>query len=216
MIRVIHRFFNLGCYLTICTLFMVSGCSSIPTSVVSTSPVTTQEAGYPPPEASMATEQVSAYPGSSDYPAPAQVTGSSSNPYPSSGDTATPVILATSGPPPSPGPATGVVTGRVFADDKPVTNGILWLAEVVKDGKGVERIAGYSRDSSPRALIDSEGRFYFSNVSPGKYGLVLDLVVATYLLHVPGTEKQLLFEVKAGEEVDLEDLDYDSLPVPFP
>jgi hypothetical protein len=196
-------------------LFMISSCSKINLQMTPLSSVSTQQSGYPLPDFSKSTGQVTAYPGSSDYPFPLQVTSILPyNPYPDSVATATPLIFATSGPPPSPDSKTGVVTGILLISNQPAVNVNLYLAGVMKDSLGVERVASFSRDESPTAIVNSEGRFYFANVTPGKYGLILDAVLNAYLLHEPDSEKQLLFVVEAGKVLDLGDLNYDSIPIP--
>ncbi len=116
---------------------------------------------YPPP--------VNAYPEMIDVPTIV--------PYPS--DSSAPLV-ATPGSIPTPGNETGVITGKFLGDDKPVVDVILYLAEVKKDEEGREMLAAYSIFNSPTAYTDRNGRFVYSNVLPGKYGLVWDTVVSSF------------------------------------
>ncbi len=193
-------------YLSLLIAILLIGASACASGSSST-PAPTQPPAIQPLHAS-------AYPepgASSPYPYPNAGETSNSTPYPGGS-----VIegVATPGPIPAPGKDTGVITGRLLGDGKPAFDAILYLAEVKKDEKGQELMAALSILSSPRAYTDREGRFVFSNVPPGKYGLVLDTVMTEYLLHMPdkaGTE--LLFVAEAGQTTDLGDLDYKDLPV---
>ena len=112
-------------------------------------------------------------------------------------------------------PATaGTARGKLIIQDKPADGVILYLAETVKDDSGQEVFVSMSRTSSPKAITDNEGNFSFSNVAPGKYGLVLDTVIDSYLLYYPGTEKVVLVVITAEGPTDLGTLSYEQLPLP--
>jgi len=219
--RLSQRFLTLWHFIFFYILILTGACSgaSISKAPVSTDktsvefPTMSQVTGGSPSETNLVTPRASTYPEPLDYPAPTQITDYSPYPYPGPASTPTSSIFATSGPPPSPVKDLGIVTGRLLVDNKPAANVILYLAEVTKDNLGVERIASFSRANSPKAYTDGDGQFYFIDVPPGKYGLILDIVASAFLLHIPGTEEQLLITVIAGEQVDLGDLQYDaSLP----
>jgi len=168
----------------------------------------TQAPSYPGPAAPAA---------DSGYPGPAAIP--KYDPYPGSETSQglpTPSTYATSGPMPEPGPDSGVVTGKLLANGKPALNASLYLAEVSTDAQGKERVASYSQSDSPRAFVDPEGKFVFANIPPGRYGIVLDTVLAAYLLHDPNQDTPLLITVVAGKTTDLGDLNYDSLPMHIP
>lgn len=109
---------------------------------------------------------------------------------------------------------TGVLLSTADGTARPIAHVSIYLAEALKDAAGIERVASYSPMDSPRAFTDAEGRFWFYNVKPGRYGLILDAVVQGFLLSKPGTEESLLIDAKAGQITDLGNLSYDSLPVP--
>jgi len=191
--------------LMICLFLLASACSNVNPEATQKSPGEDTDAIptlpaiiYPPP--------------SSEYPAPQVPVYSPPYPEP---DTE-PEFYATPGSMPTPGSEWGIVTGRMLENGKPVVNLILYLAELLKDDKENEAIASFDRVSSPRAYTDTEGRFVFSNIPPDRYGLVLDIVVDSYLLHHPDTEQQILFYIAAGEKTDLGNLNYDSLPISHP
>jgi len=109
---------------------------------------------------------------------------------------------------------TGVLQVGTREESQPAKNALLYLAETIKDSTGSDSFAALDRIRSPRTVADDQGRFVFSNVPPGNYGLVLDVITNSYLLMKPGSEEALLIEVTAEQQVDLGTLLYDSLPLP--
>ncbi len=67
------------------------------------------------------------------------------------------------------------------------------LGESLVDDKGAERFVSYDAQLAPVSYTDSNGRFVFEEIKPGRYGLVLDLVVNQYLLHEADSSYTLLF-----------------------
>jgi hypothetical protein len=191
-------------------IILIAACTGTPTDDVEAidptqvnTPIIT-ESGYPPlpVEATVV----------SGYPAPPVVpTVDSGYPEPNSGQSEE--FYATPGPIPQPSSATGVIVGAIQVSNKPIPNLAIYLAEVLVDGEGQERVASYDRANSPRAFTDEQGQFVFSNIEPGKYGLVLDTVLSSYLLHLPQEEIALVIMVDAGQQTDVELLNYDTLPI---
>lgn len=111
----------------------------------------------------------------------------------------------------------GSLKGRLLLNDQPVNDVILSLAEVIRDSSGREMVVSYDPSSSPTTNTDSQGYFIFINISPNKYGLILDTIIKSYLIHYPDEEdKQILVIIEKGKEVDLGTLNYDTLPVQLP
>jgi len=108
----------------------------------------------------------------------------------------------------------GRVSGILQVGSHPAKNALLYLAETIKDSAGIDSFAAMDRIRSPKAVADDQGRFVFSNVPPGNYGLILDVITSSYLLMKPDSEEVLLIEVSAEKQVDLGTLLYDSLPLP--
>jgi hypothetical protein len=123
-------------------------------------------------------------------------------------------LYATAGPVPEASSSSGVVVGVIQVNNEPIPNLTIYLAEVLNDGEGLERVASYDRVNSPRAFTNEEGEYVFSNILPGRYGLVLDIVLSAYLLHLPQEDTALIITVEAGQVTEIELLDYDSLPLP--
>lgn len=138
----------------------------------------------------------------SDYPIP-QITSEFTELYTPERPTQDPAL----------GAVKGVLQLKTSTGIKPVDHVILYLAEVVRDTEGNERVVSMDRLNSPRAYTDTNGYFEFFNVPPSKYGLVLDTITNSYLLGHPVTGEDMLFEVKAGEVLDIGVLVYDLLPI---
>jgi len=140
-----------------------------------------------------------------------------SEPTPAPTPTAAVLTSTPAPPPPTLDPSKGSVRGVLavgVGEVKPVAGAILYLAEVLKDEGGNEAAASMDRINSPRTSTNTEGAFLFSNVPPGKYALVLDRVLDSFMLLEPNTGESLIIEVAAGHEVDLGTLEYESLPIP--
>ena len=172
-------------------------------STKTSTPVIT-ESGYPSPPIETTVE--------SGYPPPVEIPTVAGYPEPNSDQSGE--FYATPGPIPQASSSSGVVVGTILVNNEPIPNLTIYLAEVLVDGEGQERVASYDRVNSPRAFTDEEGQFVFVNIIPGKYGLVLDTVLSSYLLHLPQEDIALAINVAAGEVTSVELLNYDSLPLP--
>jgi hypothetical protein len=168
---------------------------------------------YPVPGSDSPYPVGSAYP----YPINAPQFNNSGYPYPNSAyphPLEEPVLMATSGPIPAPEENSGIVTGFLLIQGKPVVDVSVYLADLLKDDQGNDSIASYDRANSPRAFTDIEGKFVFANIEPKKYGLILDVVLNSYLLSHPKGSGPIFITVEAGKIVDLGKLDYTELPLP--
>jgi hypothetical protein len=112
----------------------------------------------------------------------------------------------------TPDSSKGIVKGRIMIRGKPMENPDLYLADILFDKNGKEVSARLDRATSPRAISDRNGNFIFLNVPPGRYGLILDEVVQSYILSKPNTDEQIRAQVTAGSTVDLGTLDFPDLP----
>lgn len=176
-------------------ILFTSGCTlgefALPTKLL------TPETGYPPPISG---------PG---YPAPTIY-----SPYPFTQATNPLPTLGPTLPPPTKAANTGIVEGTLLHYNEPVVNAILYLAGLIKDAQGQDVFASLDRINSPKSLTDDKGNFIFYNIPPGKYGLVLDTVQDSYLLHYPETPQQIIIEVTADSRVSLGELNFQYLPIP--
>ena len=162
--------------------------------------------GYPAPPV-MATVEYS-------YPAPPELPSINSSGYPEPNSDQTGEVFATPGPIPRPDSTSGVVVGTIQTNNEPILNLTIYLAKVLVDVEGKEKVIPHDRATSPQALTDERGQFVFSNIQPGNYGLVIDTVLSSYLLHLPQEDVALIITVEAGEATSIELLNYDSLPIP--
>jgi hypothetical protein len=204
--------------LALITIFIfATGCSSLQSSPTQNSlpeilsPTVVDEAisstlpGYPGPDVpAQIVEQ--------GYPAPDVATQAVEQGYP-----APPEIKVTPSSSPTQDHNKGSIKGRLLMNNQPVADAILSFAEVIRDSDGREMVVSYDPASSPTTNTDSQGNFYFKNIDPNKYGLILDTIIKSYLLHYPEEENsQIVILVEKGKEVDLGDLNYDSLPIQVP
>ena len=90
----------------------------------------------------------------------------------------------------------------------------LALGGTLSDDEGTERVVAYDPSAAPVAYTDASGRFVFEGLASGRYGLILDIVMSSFLLYQEGTLNPILFEITDGETTDLGNLEYTELPLP--
>lgn len=160
-----------------------------------------QSASYPDSSGTSET-----YPGS-DYPGPDVYSLPEGYPAPNvEPDIPTPTV--------TPDTTKGNIKGTLLRNNQGVPEAILYLAEIIKDDKGNDRLASFNPFESPSTTTNTEGVFIFPNVAPGKYQLVLYTVVNAYFLYYPGEKKEIIVTVKENQTIDVGKLNYDSLPLP--
>jgi hypothetical protein len=106
---------------------------------------------------------------------------------------------------PTPTGDTGVVTGQLLTeqDQKPFIN-VLYLANTITaEQEGFAPIISLSEDTAPVAKQDIDGRFYFEGIPPGSYALALWGPLTSLIITEPDSDTYLVFEVQAGETIDL-------------
>ncbi len=113
---------------------------------------------------------------------------------------------------------TGALTGVLLLQTedglKPVADIKIAIGETLSDDEGTERVVAYDPSTAPVAYTDSTGRFVFGELQSGRYGLILDIVLSSFLLYKEGTPDAILFDITAGEMTDLGRLEYSELPLP--
>jgi len=106
-----------------------------------------------------------------------------------------------------------VVRGVLLRNGEAVTEGSVFLSEIVKDQAGNDFVVSFDRTSPLNSGLSSAGEFAIPNVPLGRYGLVYDLVTSSVLLIQPGTTLSVIVEVNQAGEVDLGELDQPGIPL---
>lgn len=76
---------------------------------------------------------------------------------------------------PTPGPDTGVVTGRMTSPNKevPIPTNIYLSKNITEGRKDVPPVISFSYQSNPRGVINEDGNFYFYEVPAGTYAITI-------------------------------------------
>jgi len=111
---------------------------------------------------------------------------------------------------PSPSPDSGVVTGILLqpGEKKDPYLAEIYLGRAIEAQQpGFDPIIGFSRETDPVAVQNQEtGEFYFSDIPPGKYGLIIWNPINSYIFKNEKNEGFLILEVEAGSISDLGEL----------
>jgi hypothetical protein len=105
-------------------------------------------------------------------------------------------------------PATGgaLVAGRLInnATNKPAPMAWLYLAGVIGPDNNPQVWLDISK--APLSISNQDGVFYFQNVKPGKYAVIVWSPITTVMIDEPGSPYTLLFRLAADEVKNLHDL----------
>ena len=112
------------------------------------------------------------------------------------------------------GALTGVLLLKTEHGFQPVADVKLAIGETLSDDEGTERVVAYDPSTAPVTYTDASGRFVFEDLESGRYGLILDIVMNSFLLYQEGSLDAVLFEITDGEMTDLGNLEYSELPLP--
>ena len=112
------------------------------------------------------------------------------------------------------GALTGVLLLRTEDGLQPVADVKLAIGKTLSDDEGTERVVAYAPSTAPVTYTDASGRFMFEDLQSGRYGLILDIVMSSFLLYQEGTPNAILFDITDGEITDLGSLEYSELPLP--
>lgn len=109
---------------------------------------------------------------------------------------------------PTPLPQTGAVTGQLLTPNeqgRPYIS-ILYLGNVIRpiNDSSAMPLISFSEESSIRGVQDQEtGRFYFLNVPPGEYAIIIWTPVMSMPLRDPVTKQEIIFRVEPDKITDL-------------
>lgn len=109
---------------------------------------------------------------------------------------------------PTPSSSQVAVVGGVLVRNGYPGDTKLQLARVIRSEDGTPLVASAGDQTSPTAVTDSHGRFAFTDVPPDTYGIVLVTPLGSLLLR-DGTGTDLLFDVEAGEVLDIGEIHTD-------
>lgn len=146
------------------------------------------------------------------YPAPSEPTGPG---YPVPTDEDAPNFAPALTVPAPSSNQVGVVTGKILRLPPGATEGAapfladLYLGKVIASTAGEEGMVELEQGSAPRALLDAQGVFVFTDVPVGRYGLMLNTPQGAVLLNKPPTGSAMVIEITGGNTVDLGELSYD-------
>lgn len=110
-------------------------------------------------------------------------------------------------------PNTGIVTGVLLLNDKPVKNIRLYLGDIISTKSGQDISAAVDPATSPTTFTDGLGNFTFLNVKMGRYSLILNNAINSYIIDKPGTQMSFIIEVTPNGKIELGNLNYQDLPI---
>jgi hypothetical protein len=116
----------------------------------------------------------------------------------------------------TPDPSMAMVEGVLLYNSKPVPGAILYLSEVLRSEDGEAGVVAFERSATTKTFSNLEGEFVFYNIPPGEYGLVIDVIAASYLLSYPDGSEEILLTISSNESIDLGVLNFDDLPIQEP
>jgi hypothetical protein len=111
---------------------------------------------------------------------------------------------------PKPSPGTGVVIGRLLAIDidgklRPYLS-VLYLGHILRESgdKNAYFLIYFSEETDIKGTQDPKtGYFYFYDVPPGEYGIILWTPVGSMPLYNPETREYIIFTLKSQEIINL-------------
>ena len=110
---------------------------------------------------------------------------------------------------PTPNATTGVVYGNIISKETglPPEAAIFLSKNITADQQNLPAMLSFSYQTSPRAIVDESGNFYFTNVPEGIFAITL-WTPPNDTFFVPDEDGQdyLWVSVKAGSSIDIGEL----------
>lgn len=109
---------------------------------------------------------------------------------------------------PTPDTDSAVVVGKLVeqSTNKPYLAPGLYLGSLLKDHNNnseLPSIISLSTEKDPKAIQAKNGSFFFSNITPGKYALVIWTPMSLTVVKDFEKKEDIIFDVKSGESLDL-------------
>lgn len=111
---------------------------------------------------------------------------------------------------PTPGPNSGVVTGKLIDSitGKPYKSDVFLSKNLTSDHPEMPPLISFSYDSNPRAAQDDAGNFIFKDVPPGEYVIALWSPGNVQFVLEKGTSNPFQIKVEAGKVLELGEIRY--------
>lgn len=110
---------------------------------------------------------------------------------------------------PTPDSMTGVVYGKIISEQTglPPEANLFLSKNITADQQNLPAMLSFSYQTSPRAIVDENGNFYFTNVPEGIFAITL-WTPPNDTFFVPDEDGQdyLWVNVKAGSSIDMGEL----------
>lgn len=96
------------------------------------------------------------------------------------------------------------IRGYIKITQPTILLGELFLAKAVATSDPNISLLELDEKASPRAIINRDtNQFIFTDIEPGKYGLIVWEPMNSFPVNAPETQQTLFFEVKANEITDV-------------
>ncbi|MGC9397915.1 MAG: hypothetical protein ACP5HM_02130 [Anaerolineae bacterium] len=103
-----------------------------------------------------------------------------------------------------PAPGRAVIRGHIEKTRNNIVLGEIFLAKAVPTSNPDIDLLELDEQTAPKAEIDRDTlTFVFTNVEPGRYGLIVWEPMNSVLLNDPETGETLFIDIESGEVIDL-------------
>ncbi len=113
---------------------------------------------------------------------------------------------------PTPKPGKAVVMGVLLRDSygmpiEPMTKIRLYLGSIILSSSG-GRVVVNKPERDPLTFTNEDGSFFFTDIEPGTYGLIVVTPLGSVLMKHQDTGEEVVFTVEAGDVHDLGELHF--------
>jgi len=110
----------------------------------------------------------------------------------------------------TPEPGKGNISGKLVESTtrKPYEASLFLSKNLTADYPGYPPVISFSFQSNPRAAQDDEGNFFFKNIDPDKYVIVLYRPTGQEFIKDKDTGLPIMYEVKENQVLNLGTIEY--------